>query len=211
MLYCKRIENVPINSNCFVLFDRAVGDNCIIIDPGSEDNTHLFQYIDQEGLLPEYIILSHEHFDHIWSVNELRDRYPEIRLVCTGICSDAIQDKKKNFSVFNKQPGFEIAPADILIEDMNWSLHWGGYHLRFEPAQGHSAAGIIFFIDRFVFTGDTLIKDIKTVTKLKTASKERLLESISLLEKEKGNHYIVCPGHGVIFELDGYDLQKALQ
>ena len=210
MLKCKQIENVPINSNCFVLFDGAVGDNCIIIDPGSEDSTHLYQYIEQESITPEYCILTHEHFDHVWGVNELRNRFPNIKLVCSRICSDAIQDKKRNYSVFNKQPGFEIKPADYILDDEDWSLGWGGYHIRFEPAKGHSAAGIIIFIDRYVFTGDTLIKDIKTVTKLKTASKDCLKESISMLEKEKGKELIVCPGHGDIFNLDDYDLSRAL-
>ncbi len=211
MIFIKKLLNSPISSNCFVIFDKVIGNDCIIIDPGSENNKVLYNYLDFEMLTPSYVILTHEHFDHCWGVNQLRDRYPKIKLVCTRICSDAIQDKKKNYSVYNKQPGFEVAPADIIIDEVNWTLFWGRYRLRFEPAQGHSAAGIILFIDKYVFTGDTLIKDIKTVIKLKTASKERLLESISLLEKEKGNHFIVCSGHGVLFELDGYDLKKAFQ
>lgn len=210
MLVLKQIENTPITSNCFVLFDKAVGNNCIVIDPGSEDNVHLYQYLEEEVLMPEYIILTHEHFDHSWGVNDLRETYPSVKLVCSGICSEAIQNRKKNYSVFNKQPGFVIKPADIVLEDAGWSVLWNGYQIRFEPAQGHSAAGIVFFVGQHVFTGDTLIKDIKTVTKLKTASKERLVDSIAMLEKEKGKNLIICPGHGELFELDGYDLSKAL-
>ena len=129
--------------------------------------------------------------------------------MCSQICSEAIQDRKKNYSVFNQQPGFDINPADIVLDDVNWSLNWNGYKIRFEPAIGHSAAGIMFFIDKYVFTGDTLIKDLKTVTKLKTASKEKLKESLSLLENEKGNNLLVCSGHGDSFLLDDYDLNKA--
>lgn len=210
MLAIKQIENIPISSNCFVLYDKSVGDNCVLVDPGSENNTHIYRYLEQEKLLPEYIILTHEHFDHCWGVNDMRVKYPELKLVCSLVCSEAIQNRKKNYSVFNQQPGFELKPADIVLEDINWSLSWGGYQIGFEPAQGHSAAGIVFFMDKYVFTGDTLIKDIKTVTKLKTASKERLIDSLSALEKEKGKNYIVCPGHGEMFELDGYDLNKAL-
>lgn len=210
MLEIKQIENIPISSNCFVLFDKAVGNNCIVVDPGSENNTHIYQYFEQEKLRPEYIILTHEHFDHCWGVNDMRDLYPDVKLVCSHICSETIQDRKKNYSVFNQQPGFELKPADIILEDVNWSLCWNVYQIRFEPAQGHSASGIIFFIDKYVFMGDTLIKDIKTVTKLKTASKGRLIESLSMLEKEKGRKLIVCPGHGEMFELDGYDLSMAM-
>ena len=192
------------------LFDKAGGNNCVVIDPGSENNNHFYQFLEQEQIIPEYIILTHEHFDHCWGVNDIRNVYPNVKLVCSQICSEAIQNRKKNYSVFNQQPGFELRPADIVLEDVNWFLNWNGYQIRFESAQGHSAAGIVLFIDKYVFTGDTLIKGIKTVTKLKTASKERLLESLSMLENEKGKNLIVCPGHGEMFGLDGYDLNKAL-
>lgn len=210
MLEIKQIDNIPISSNCFVLFDKAVGNNCIVVDPGSEDNSSLYQYLEQETLLPESIVLTHEHFDHCWGVNDMRNVYPNVKLVCSQICSEAIQDKKKNYSVFHQQPGFDLKPADIVLEDVCWMVNWNGYQIRFVPAKGHSAAGIVFFIDKYVFTGDTLIKDIKTVTKLKTASKEKLKDSLLMLENEKGKNLIVCPGHGETFELDNYDLTKAL-
>lgn len=206
----KQIENVPINSNCFVLYDKAVGNNCIIVDPGSELCGELFHFLRNETLEPEYIILTHEHFDHCWGVNTIRNRYPKVRLICTRLCSNAIQDKKKNYSVYNQQPGFIIDAADIIIDEINWQIPWNNRQIIFFSAQGHSAAGIIFFVEKYVFTGDSLIKDIKTVTKLKTASPDKLKETLSLLEEKKGSGLIVCPGHGVIFPLDGYDLRKAL-
>lgn len=68
-----------------------------------------------------------------------------------------------------------------------------------------------FFVGRYVFTGDTLLKDAKTVTKLKTGSKEKLIVSVMLLEQEKGKNLIICPGHGETFGLDGYDLNIAIR
>lgn len=210
VLVVHRILNTPIPSNCFVIFDKAVGRDCIVVDPGSENNSQLYQYLEKEQLIPEFIVLTHEHFDHCWGVNDFRDKYPKVKLVCSKICSDAIQSGKKNYSVFHQQPGFEIKPAEIILDDIGWKLVWDDEEIKFYPAQGHSAAGIIFFIDNYVFTGDTLIKDIKTVTKLKTASKEKLKETLSMLEAEKGKGLVVCPGHGEMFELDNYDLEKAL-
>lgn len=210
MLEKKQIINHPVSSNCFVLFDKAVGRDCIVVDPGSKSDDKLFDFFKEEGLVPQYIVLTHEHFDHCWGVNDFRDNYPKVKLVCSRICSDAIQSGKKNYSVFHQQPGFEIKPADIILDDIGWQLAWNGKEIKFYPAQGHSAAGIVFFIGNYVFTGDTLIKDIKTVTKLKTASKEKLKETLSMLEEEKGKGLVVCPGHGEMFELDNYDLNRAL-
>lgn len=211
MLSVHQIINAPVSSNCFVVFDKTVGNECIVIDPGGESDDVLCGFFENEDLTPKYIILTHEHFDHCWGVNELRNKYSTVKLVCSSICSEAIQDRKKNYSVFHQQPGFDLKPADIILDDVNWSFSWNDNELRFLPAQGHSASGILLFIDKYIFTGDTLIKDIKTVTKLKTGSKEKLLESVIILENEKGNNLIVCPGHGVMFELDGYDLNIAIR
>lgn len=206
MLEVKQIKNEPIDSNCFVIYDKAIRDDCIVVDPGSENNTGLYDFLKWEGLNPQYIILTHEHFDHCWGVNDLRKKCLRVKLICTSICSQSIQSRKHNHSVYHQQPGFELEPADLEVDNINWTLDWYHYIINFNSAQGHTAAGVIFTIGDYLFTGDELIKDIKTVTKLRTGSKEKLVESVKLLEEAKGNGLIVCPGHGEVFELDEYDL-----
>lgn len=206
MLQIKQLINNPASSNCFVIYDKAFGNNCLIVDPGSEDSSDLLEMLKQERLNPLYIILTHEHFDHCWGVNELRKNYPNVKLICTSICSAAIQEKKKNLSVFYQQPGFDVLAADIELDKIGWQLVWNNYKIAFYPAQGHTASGVIFIIDGYTFTGDELIKGVKTVTKLKTGSKEKLLDSLKLLGEMKGKGLIICPGHGEMFELDGYEL-----
>lgn len=204
MIKVHKLENTPIPSNCFVVHEESVND-CIIIDPGSEDESLLFDFLDSNLLTPKFIILTHEHFDHCWGVNGLRKKYNNIKLVCSSECSYTIQDKKKNYSVFYEQPGFEIKAADIVIEE-DCSLELNDLIVSFTLAKGHSASGMIFSIKNYIFTGDELIKGLRTVTKLKTGSKEKPQESIGFLRKLKGRGMIVCPGHGETFEMDKYDL-----
>lgn len=211
MITIHQIANKPVPSNCFVLYDKAVGRKCVVVDPGGEDNEDLSVFFEKMGLIPQYIILTHEHFDHCWGVNQLRADYPAAKLVSSLSCSVAIQNKKKNYSVFHEQPGFDVGASDIILEDINWSLDWECYSLRFYPAQGHTVSGVIFTVNRYIFTGDELIKGIRTVTKLHTGSREKLAESIDLLKSMKGKGLIVCPGHGDCFDLDDYDLGKALE
>ena len=90
MIEVKRFINNPISSNCFVVFDKAKGLHCIIIDPGSEIQSELFEYLDSYNLVPEFIILTHEHFDHCWGVNGLREKYNDIKLVCSSECSSTM-------------------------------------------------------------------------------------------------------------------------
>ena len=209
MIEIRQYVNNPASSNCFLIYDREFGDDCLIIDPGSEDSTELLEILKQERLTPLYIILTHEHFDHCWGVNDLRSYYPSVKLICSSICSVAIQEKKKNLSVFYQQPGFDLDPAEIELENCDWTVDWHDYKLNFFPAQGHSASGVMFILGCNIFTGDELIKDIRTVTKLKTASKDKLHDSLRLLDGFKGRGLTVCPGHGDLFKLDDYDLKKA--
>lgn len=62
-------------------------------------------------------------------------------------------------------------------------------------------------MDKDLFTGDTLIKDLHTVTKLTTGSVAKLRVSMELLSSLQGKGYAVYPGHGEVFELDGYNLE----
>lgn len=205
-----RIINYPISSNCFLIFDKNINSNCLIIDPGSESNEILYQKLDELKLHPEYIILTHEHFDHCWGVNSLRENFSAIQLIGSAICSDSIQQKKKNMSLFYNQIGFEIDKADVVVPDFDYCFIWNKYKLKFISTKGHTTSSICIIIGNNLFTGDTLIKDLKTITKLPTGSKEELMKSISKFATWIGNGYKVYPGHGESFELDHYDIMKSI-
>lgn len=204
-----KIENFPINSNCFILFDKTVGNGCLIVDPGSENSSLLDVVLKENELVPQYIILTHEHFDHIWGCNYLVGKY-DTRIICSKQCAFAISDAKKNHSLFYNQKGFTILKVDVIVEDVCFKFSWGGYKVCFENAKGHTSAGIFFKIENYLFTGDTLIKDIRTVTKLYTGSKKELSDTLKRINALKGEGLFVCPGHGECFDLDTYDIELAL-
>lgn len=204
-----RIVNKPVSSNCFLIFDREVGCDCCVIDPGSECSDDLETKLVELGIYPKYVILTHEHFDHIWGCNFLIEKYHST-IISSSVCSEAIQDAKRNHSLFYNQKAFTVPAADVYVEDIAFCWNWNGRNVRFFIAEGHTSAGICFSIESFLFTGDTLLKDLRTVTKLFCGSKERLLVTIDEIRKLQGLGYYVYPGHGDGFELDGYDLDKAL-
>lgn len=207
MLEVYRIINHPVTSNCFVLF-RKKNSDCIVIDPGTKDNKGLTGYLLKEGLIPKYIILTHEHFDHCWGVNQLVEKY-HIPILCSARCADAIKNEKRNCSVFyDNMEGFTIKSKTIIVESINNILDFNGYRLKFFNTPGHTDASISFVVGKYLFTGDTLIKGEKTVTKLPTGSVEKLKKSLQLYSSMKGKGFCVCSGHGDEFMLDGYELAK---
>ena len=210
MLSIYQIRNVPVSSNCYVIFDKAVGESCIVVDPGTPDNRELITFLKKEDLKISFIILTHEHFDHCWGVNQLLEKF-SIPIVCSRLCKERIRDEKKNCSVFyGNNQGFTINSKVISIESLEYDLPFANRVLYFFHTPGHSDASVCVKVDNYLFTGDTLIKDTRTVTKLPTGSMKRLHYSINRLRELQGNGYIVCPGHGDMFELDIYDLSIAI-
>lgn len=207
MMTVHQIINKPIPSNCFVLFNKTIGNECVIVDPGSRSDKVLFDFFENQDLLPKYIILTHEHFDHCWGVNELVERF-RIPIVCSTMCAERIKSYKKNCSVFyDNEIRFTIDSRTVSIESLGFELPFGGTMIRFYNTPGHSDASICFSVEHCFFSGDTLLKDKKTVTKLPTGSFSKLKETIQSFVDMQGRGYMVYPGHGDLFLLDGYDLE----
>lgn len=211
MFLVHRIVNTPVSSNCFVLYDKSVNADCIIVDPGTKDNGALLAYVAEQDLVPSYIILTHEHFDHCWGVNDLVNKY-HIPIICSELCAEAIKYEKRNCSVFyDNKEAFTIDKETITIEELDYNLQFGDSQIHFWHTPGHTDASICLSIGRSLFTGDTLIKDERTVTKLPTGSEKKLRESLSNLACLKGNGFVVYPGHGVSFLFDDYNQMASIK
>lgn len=202
------IKNDPIDSNCFVLHNTS-SSNCIIVDPGTKDCSELLFFLGQNNLIPEYIILTHEHFDHIWGVNKLMELF-RCKVICSEKCLEHIADKKKNLSVFQNQIGFEIINAHVRVVS-NEIVKLGDYTIQFKITLGHSLGSVSFWINENLFAGDVLIKDTKTVTKLPGGSKKQLKDTLDELDVLFAvRNMIVYPGHGNIFQYNEIDFSKVI-
>jgi hydroxyacylglutathione hydrolase len=199
--FVEQIINNPINSNCFIVY-TAKNSSCVIIDPGTEDCKEVLNFLKQKKLIPEYIFLTHEHFDHIWGVNKLKEMF-SCKLVCSAICAENIINKKKNLSVFYNQIGFETCQADVILKDPLSVIHWNSYVINFYWSPGHSDASICIYINGLLFTGDTIIKNEKTVIKLPSGSKIKLIKTIDDLKNNFfGKKIFIHAGHGSSFWFD---------
>ncbi len=201
------IINKPIDSNCYLIH---LGDNsnCIIIDPGTEDCEDLISIIDKRNLKPEYIFLTHEHFDHIWGVNTLKQKY-SIKVVCSQECAERIIDKKRNLSLFYNQKGFYLNVADIFFHERLFYMIWQGINIEFIKTKGHSEGSICIKIENNLFSGDSMIKGEKTVLKLPESNKEKLIRSLNYLK----SNYLdtkIYPGHGSSFYFKNYNINESL-
>lgn len=201
-LKVKTIVNNPVPSNCHIIYDNL--KKCgLVVDPGSEDSHEIFAFIKDNHLHIDYVILTHEHFDHSWAADKFN-----VPVLCTRECRESISDRKLNLSLFFNQVGFELHVKAECIEEFENKFVWNNCKVEFCKNGAHSLGGVMFVLDKYVVTGDFLIKDLKTITKLKWARKEELSDGEIWLQQQKGKGLLVLAGHGDSFELDNYDLNK---
>lgn len=146
MLTVQTFVNNPVTSNCFLLYDKDKGKECVVVDPGSKSEDKLFEFIEQEVLHPTHIILTHEHFDHCWGVNQLVEQY-HIPIVCSELCAEAIKNVKRNCSVFyDNKEAFTINSETLSVELLSHEMKFNDNLIRFFLTPGHTEASISFVI-----------------------------------------------------------------
>lgn len=190
-LYIKRFENRPIDSNCFLIFNKSTA---IIVDPGTQNHIELYEFIAEENLKVEYCIITHGHFDHVYGIEDIVSRYNP-KCILSSESLNYIGDIKKNLSVFyGKSFSYQLENYIIVREDGH-IINWEGHELELYYTKGHTASCISCKINNDVFVGDLMIKGENTVTKLPSGNRKMAEKSIDTILNLAGIE-IIYGGHG---------------
>lgn len=210
MIQVQRFINQLLSSNCFIVYDDETM-RTLVIDPGSEKSENEIAFIKSNHLLLDYILLTHEHADHTWGVNSLIDNFPEVKVVCSSLCRDNLSKEVRLFFQLyydNSDYVYTLSRVDNTTEELNWRLDWGGQEITFIPSPGHTLGSICISIGNIIFGGDTLIQSKPFIRKRNGGSLKLYNESVERILNSYTNQTLVCPGHGDLFSLDGYDLMR---
>lgn len=139
-----------IAANCYVV-SHAGYRNCFIIDPGAP-SPRLEQYLNDEKLVPEYIVLTHGHGDHTGGIDRLKELFPDIKLI-------AAKKEAKLLYSRDLSMGKGGIVADINVTD-NEEMDLCGIHVKFIETPGHTPGGVCIYIEseNVLFSGDTLFR-----------------------------------------------------
>lgn len=198
-----RFVNSPVPSNAYLLID-GTGANCIVVDPGSKEQSDIRDYIRSHGLNLDFIILTHEHFDHCWGANYLRNEFPRVKVVSSKKCADWVKVPRNYFNqlYYNSDETYSIDNIDLILEDSTSIINWDNIIIKFIITPGHTDKGICIDIEGALFTGDTLLNKTKPFLKNKYgASKEDLRKSIKYIFITYPPTTKIYPGHGEPFLL----------
>lgn len=203
-----------LESNMYILLSRDSGkDDVIVVDPCvCKEAIELLQ---KKPITRIYILLSHEHYDHISGVNYFREMFSEekVFVVCSEKCAERIMLPNLNLALYwdflieglddqKREQAEKIknteycCHADIVFEEAH-IFTWNNITINMKKAEGHSPGGCLIYLgDEVVFTGDNLINGNVVLCRLPGGSKRQYLENTKPLLMNIGNEVLICPGHG---------------
>ncbi|MFA7661131.1 MAG: MBL fold metallo-hydrolase, partial [Anaerovoracaceae bacterium] len=86
----------PLSVNTYLVVDEETNKG-FLVDPGGKDKG-LLEYVKNNNIEVEYIILTHGHGDHICGLESYKDTWPKALIVAHEEERELLRDAKLNFS-----------------------------------------------------------------------------------------------------------------
>ncbi len=191
-----RIKTYPvgqIGTNCYVLYREGMR-KAVIADPG-DNGAYILNMCRELSLIPEAILLTHGHFDHILGVEDIRRAFPGIK-VYGG------EEEKELFTnaSLNLSSGFGSACVVPDVEHVGDGelLSLGGISFEVLFTPGHTPGSVCYLIgeEEVLISGDTLFLESLGRTDFPMGNQNQIVKSIRERLFTLPEDTLVYPGHG---------------
>ena len=206
---------VVAGTNCYVLAPQA-GEECLIVDPGVGVTGHLAEVLAEHRLRPAAVLLTHGHFDHVYSVTPVcgsagvsayihgADRY-RLKDPLSAVGPELI-------AMFERQFGQKASwqePGDVVELAHGQNLTMAGLELRVLHAPGHTEGSVMFALPQVpdgvsdevgarstVLSGDVLFAGSIGRTDLAGGDGAAMNRSLREVVLPLADDVLILPGHG---------------
>lgn len=190
-------------TNCYYIH-KEDSREVIFFDPADKGN-FLYETLQEKGFQIRAILLTHGHFDHIWGVEELKER--------SGAEVYAYEGEEK----LCQDPALNVSAAvgrscgikpDHLFRDGE-EFEFAGIHGKVIATPGHTGGSCCYYFeeDQILISGDTLFQESVGRTDFPTGSMSALVRSVKEKLFTLPDETKVYPGHGMMTTI-GYEKEN---
>ena len=197
-----------LKSNMYVISEN---DRHILVDPYETDQINITGIVD-------YILLTHEHFDHISGVvywKEKTNAKVMASVTCAKMCANSTKNLSRYFEALCELQTWikeyripKVSDYTCKVDEVyenEYELEWMGYNVKLLECPGHSkGSSIIILNDKYVFSGDTLLRDYPTELRFPGGDKNDWIHKGRLVLEKIPGDAIILPGHFDSFNMKDY-------
>ncbi len=169
----------PYQTNCYI---ATIDDKDFIIDPGVD----AYNWIQKNTTNPIAILNTHGHFDHVWSNQEVKDKF-NIPIYCPNDDCFMLENDPFSQGTPSSTADIKVSPdKTFVIEDIE---------IKFHHFPGHTPGCSAIQIKEHLFSGDFIFDGSIGRADFPYSSPEDMKASIHKVLKWE-NDINVYPGHG---------------
>ncbi len=185
------ISHGLIQSNIYIVSNQG---QAVVIDCGCTPDK-ILAISEKMSLELKYVILTHGHFDHIYYLDDLRQK-TNVQVCIHEQDAKSFSDPFSNgLALFPVKGNITFDPPDCVLKDGD-CLECGGLQFHIIHTPGHSKGGICIHVENALFTGDTLFRDSIGRTDLPGGSMYEITNAIRNKLFCLPEETVVYPGHG---------------
>lgn len=188
----ERLMLPGMGENCYVFYDLQTKRG-FMVDPGLV-HKKITNFLDENEISIEAILLTHGHGDHIMGVEHYRERF-ECPVYAHEDEREVLENHFHNHS--KSLGGMVVELKDVTYLKDGDILGLAGTQIKCLHTPGHTRGGMCYLTQEGVFTGDTLFKMGVGRYDLFGGDLEALEHSIKNKLYTLPDETPVYPGHGV--------------
>jgi glyoxylase-like metal-dependent hydrolase (beta-lactamase superfamily II) len=176
----------PLAANNYLIFNKE-SKKAFIIDLSASSGP-LFNFLKEENIEVDFVLLTHAHFDHIGGLRASGFSY-----YLHQQDRDLVSDPKKNGSFYHFADPIRIDREPNLYKK---ELYFYQSKITVIHTPGHSPGSVCLKLNNWLFSGDTLFCQTIGRTDIPLASGELILKSIKEKILVLPDDTVIYPGHG---------------
>lgn len=192
-MFIHDIASGPFATNAYIVGTNDNNKKVAIVDPAPESAPKIITFITENQLVPEKILLTHSHWDHIADVSKLKNKYKIPVYIHNDDAPNLLKPGADGLPFWIAMEGVQ---PDYLIKDGD-TITVGNLTAKVIETPGHTPGGVCFYFpeQKVLISGDTLFKGTIGNLSFPTSRADAMWKSLKKLA-ELPPETIVYPGHG---------------